>query len=153
MGHAIRRQVRYEFRWQVRFGFRCARTLAAPTAVVLSATSATPATSAKVAGAGSRGAVLPGADAAPSSSPSSAALPASADCPSAATSASEPLRGRAVRHRTIGRDCFIQVLVLLFQIHEIGNVQKGVAFQPNIDKGRLHAWQHARYSALINRAC
>src|ERR1700674_2353011 len=54
--------------------------------------------------------------------------------------------------RTIRRDRFIQVFVLLFEIHEVGDVQKRVAFQPNVHKGRLHAWQHARYSALINRA-
>ena len=56
-------------------------------------------------------------------------------------------------HRTIRRDGFIQILVLLFQIHEIGDVKEGVAFQPNVDEGGLHAWQHACYSALINRAC
>jgi len=55
-------------------------------------------------------------------------------------------------HRTIGRDRFIQVFILLFQIHEIGDVQKGVAFQSNVHKGRLHAWQHARDPAFINRA-
>ena len=58
-----------------------------------------------------------------------------------------------LRHRTIRRDRFIQVFVLLFQIHEIGDVQEGVAFQPDVHKGRLHAGQHARHSALINRAC
>src|SRR5258706_14637279 len=58
-----------------------------------------------------------------------------------------------LRHRTIRRDRFIQVLVLLFQIHEVGDVQKRVAFQSDIHKGRLHAWQHARYPALVNRAC
>src|SRR5208282_1039146 len=55
-------------------------------------------------------------------------------------------------HWTIRRNGFIQVLVRLFQIHEIGDVQKRVAFQSNVHKGRLHAWQHARHPALINRA-
>jgi hypothetical protein len=54
--------------------------------------------------------------------------------------------------RTIGRDGFIQVFILLLQIHEVRDVQERVAFQPDVNKGRLHAWQHARYPAFINRA-
>ena len=56
-------------------------------------------------------------------------------------------------YRTIGRNGFIQVLILLLQIHEIGDVEKRVALQSNVNKGRLHAWQHAGYTAFINRSC
>jgi hypothetical protein len=53
-------------------------------------------------------------------------------------------------NRTIRRN-FVQILILLLQIHEIGNVQKSVPLQPYVYESRLHAWQHARYPALINR--
>src|SRR5579862_3367462 len=54
--------------------------------------------------------------------------------------------------RTIRRNGFVQVFILLFEIHEIGNVQEGVAFESNVDKCRLHARQHACHSAFIDRA-
>jgi len=47
-------------------------------------------------------------------------------------------------------DSFIQILVLLFQIHKIGNVQEGIAFQSNVDECRLHAGKHARHTAFVD---
>ena len=62
------------------------------------------------------------------------------------------LDASAVLHRAIRRDGLIQIFVLLFEVHEIGDVEERVAFQSDIDKGRLHAGQHARYTALVNRS-
>jgi hypothetical protein len=52
----------------------------------------------------------------------------------------------------VRRNRLIQIFILLFKIHEIGDVEKRVAFQPDIHKSRLHAWQHARHTAFINRS-
>jgi hypothetical protein len=56
------------------------------------------------------------------------------------------------RNRSTGGDRLVQVLVLLLQIHKVGNVQEGVAFESNIDECRLHARQHARYTAFVDGA-
>src|ERR1700722_333965 len=61
-------------------------------------------------------------------------------------------RARTSLHGPIRRNRLIQIFILLFEVHEIGDVQERVAFQSDIDKGRLHAWQHAGHSALIYRA-
>ena len=53
----------------------------------------------------------------------------------------------------IGRDHVGQVVVMLFQLHKVGNVEEGVAFQADIDKRRLHARQNAGDAALIDGAC
>jgi hypothetical protein len=42
---------------------------------------------------------------------------------------------------------------VLFQFHEVGNVEKGIAFQADVDESRLHAWKHAGYAAFVNGSC
>src|ERR1700733_2566341 len=46
-----------------------------------------------------------------------------------------------------GRDDVIQLLNFF---HEVADVQEGVAIEAYFDEGRLHAWQHARYFALVD---
>jgi len=42
-------------------------------------------------------------------------------------------------------------MVVLFEMFEkIADVQEGVAIEANLYKGRLHAWQHARYFAFVD---
>jgi hypothetical protein len=42
-------------------------------------------------------------------------------------------------------------VVQLFDLfHEVADVQEGVAIEANLHKGRLHAWQHARYFAFVD---
>jgi len=47
-----------------------------------------------------------------------------------------------------GGDDMVQLFALFFE--KIANVQEGVAIEANLDEGRLHAWQHARYTAFVN---
>ena len=61
-----------------------------------------------------------------------------------------PMARPRVIYRPIGRDGFVQILILLFQIHKVGDIEEGVALQANIYESRLHAWQHARHTAFIN---
>jgi hypothetical protein len=42
---------------------------------------------------------------------------------------------------------------MLFQLHEVGNVEEGVAFQADVDESRLHAWKNAGYAAFVNGSC
>ena len=42
--------------------------------------------------------------------------------------------------------------VLIFQFHEIRDVEEGIALQAYVHKSGLHAWQHAGYTAFIDRA-
>jgi hypothetical protein len=42
---------------------------------------------------------------------------------------------------------------MLFQLHEVGNVEEGVALQADVDESRLHAWKHAGYAAFIDGSC
>ena len=55
-----------------------------------------------------------------------------------------------ILHATVGRDNLGHILVVFFQFHEIGNVEEGVAFQANVNEGRLHAGQHAGHPAFID---
>ncbi|PYX40763.1 MAG: hypothetical protein DMG81_05225 [Acidobacteria bacterium] len=57
------------------------------------------------------------------------------------------LQRRPVRGDDVG-----EILVLFFQIHEIGNVQEGVAFQANVDEGGLHPGKHAGDAPFVDRA-
>ena len=43
-----------------------------------------------------------------------------------------------------------QIVVVLFQFHEVGNVEEGVALQADVDKGRLHAGKDAGYAAFVD---
>ena len=55
------------------------------------------------------------------------------------------------RGGTVGGN-FVQ-LVLIFQLHEIGDVEEGVAFQPNVHECGLHAGQDAGYAASVDGTC
>ncbi len=46
-----------------------------------------------------------------------------------------------------GRDDVIQLFNLL---HEVADVQEGVAIEANFHEGRLHAWQHACNFAFVD---
>ena len=42
-------------------------------------------------------------------------------------------------------------MIEFFQIfEEVADVEKCVAIEPDFDEGRLHAWQHACNTALVN---
>jgi len=52
------------------------------------------------------------------------------------------------RRTLLARD-LVEVLVFF---KEIGDVEKRVSFQAEIDEGRLHSWQNARHAAFMNAA-
>ena len=52
-----------------------------------------------------------------------------------------------IRRHNIG-----DILVVLFQLHKVGNVEEGVAFQPDVNKGRLHARKDSGYAAFVDGA-
>ncbi len=58
-----------------------------------------------------------------------------------------------ILHATVGGDNVGQILIVFFQFHEIRNVEEGVAFQANVDEGRLHARQHAGNTAFVDGPC
>ena len=41
-------------------------------------------------------------------------------------------------------------LFLVFQLHKVGDVEEGVALQPNVDKCRLHAGEHPGDAPVVN---
>jgi hypothetical protein len=43
-------------------------------------------------------------------------------------------------------------LELLLLVEEVGDVEEGVALQPDVDEGRLHAGQHAHDAPLVDVA-
>jgi hypothetical protein len=42
------------------------------------------------------------------------------------------------------------IVEFLDPFKEVGDIQEGVTIEPDIDKGRLHAWQHACDTPLVN---
>jgi hypothetical protein len=42
------------------------------------------------------------------------------------------------------------IVEFLDTFKEVGDVQEGVAIESDIDKGRLHAWQHACDTTFVN---
>ena len=50
------------------------------------------------------------------------------------------------------RGNFVQ-FVLILQLHEVGDVEEGIAFQANIHECRLHAGQHPGYAAFVDGTC
>jgi hypothetical protein len=40
--------------------------------------------------------------------------------------------------------------VVAMFVEKVGNIEERVAFQAQVDEGRLHAWQHARYAAFMD---
>ena len=61
-----------------------------------------------------------------------------------------PAFGSAFAAAPVAGTLKVRRITLLF--HEVGDVQKGVAFQADIHKCRLHAGQHARYAPVIDGA-
>src|ERR1019366_6260215 len=55
-----------------------------------------------------------------------------------------------VGHVAVGRDYVGQIVVVLFQLHEVGNVEEGIALQADVDEGRLHAREHPGYAAFVD---
>src|SRR4051812_35622399 len=55
-----------------------------------------------------------------------------------------------VLNRTTRRNYVSQIVVMLFQFHKIGDVEEGVALQPDVDECRLHAGQHAGDAPFAN---
>jgi hypothetical protein len=63
-------------------------------------------------------------------------------------------RFRGGDHNVGTRHYVVQRLSIFFFIQQkIGDVEKGVAFQPDIDKGGLHAGKHAGHTPFINGTC
>ena len=42
--------------------------------------------------------------------------------------------------------------VFVFQFQEVGDIEKCIALQANIDECRLHAWKHAGDPAFVDRS-
>jgi hypothetical protein len=59
--------------------------------------------------------------------------------------------GLTLSNGAVGRD-LVKVL-RLFQLHKVGNVEERIAFQSNIDKGRLHSRKYAGYAAFVDGTC
>jgi len=55
-----------------------------------------------------------------------------------------------IRYPAIGGDDVGNILVVLFQLHKVGDVEEGVAFEADIDEGRLHAGQDAGYATFVD---
>jgi hypothetical protein len=46
-----------------------------------------------------------------------------------------------------------QALVILATLFKkVGDIKEGISFQPDVNKGALHARKHARYPALVDAA-
>ena len=48
-----------------------------------------------------------------------------------------------ILHAAASRDGIRQIVVVLFQIHEVGDVEKRITLQSDVDECRLHAGKHA----------
>jgi hypothetical protein len=55
-----------------------------------------------------------------------------------------------ILHSTIRWHNVGQILVVLFQLHKVGNIEEGVALQADVDEGRLHSGKHPGYAALVD---
>jgi hypothetical protein len=44
-----------------------------------------------------------------------------------------------ILHAATGRHDVGYILVVLLQLHKVGNVEERIALQPNVNEGRLHA--------------
>ena len=60
------------------------------------------------------------------------------------------LRAAFLQWRAIGGDDFVEILVLVFEVHEIGNVEEGIAFQANVHESGLHAGEHAGDASFVD---
>jgi len=58
-----------------------------------------------------------------------------------------------VRHAAGRRDDVGQIVVVLFQLHEVGDVEEGVALQADVDEGRLHAGKDASDATFVDGSC
>ncbi len=61
--------------------------------------------------------------------------------------------GAHIRDSAICRHNVGHILIVLFQLHKVGNVEEGIALQANVNEGRLHARQHAGYAAFVDGPC
>ncbi len=60
--------------------------------------------------------------------------------------------GAAIELQNLFFDAGDDLVVLVVVFEEIGNIKEGVAVQADIDKGRLHARQHAGDSSFVDAA-
>jgi hypothetical protein len=44
-------------------------------------------------------------------------------------------------------------IFLVFELDEVGYIQKRITLQAEVDKGRLHARQNARHTSVVNGSC
>ena len=58
--------------------------------------------------------------------------------------------GPVIRHAAPGGNHVGHILIVLFQLHKVGNVEEGIALQADVDKCRLHAGQHAGNAPFID---
>jgi hypothetical protein len=61
-------------------------------------------------------------------------------------------RTALLQRRAIGGDDFSEVVVLVLKVHEIGNVEEGIAFQANVNESGLHAGKHAGDASFVDGA-
>src|ERR1700734_2793167 len=61
-----------------------------------------------------------------------------------------PLRLPHIPDTAIRRHHVGQILVVLFQLHKVGNVEEGIALQADVNEGRLHSRKNAGDAALID---
>ena len=55
-----------------------------------------------------------------------------------------------IPHSSTRRNYVGQIVVVLLQVHEIGDIEESIALQADVDKRRLHAGQHAGNTALVD---
>ncbi len=55
-----------------------------------------------------------------------------------------------ILHTAIGGDDVGQVVVVFFQLHEVGDVKECIALEADIDESRLHSGKDARDAAFVD---
>ena len=58
--------------------------------------------------------------------------------------------GRGVIRHAASSWNLVQVFILIFQLHEVGDVKERVALQANIDECRLHSGENAGDASFID---
>src|SRR5579862_9902538 len=55
-----------------------------------------------------------------------------------------------ILHAAIGWNDVSHILIVLFQLHKVGNVEEGITLQAYVDKSRLHAGKNPGYAAFVD---
>ena len=55
-----------------------------------------------------------------------------------------------ILYAAVRRHDVSQIVVVLFQLHKVGDIEEGIALQADVDEGRLHAREHPGYAAFVD---